>query len=55
MASGNSKQCMTDVIKAKAYELWDKDGRKSGNDLYYWLQAEKSVKSQSKKSSSKSW
>ena len=38
-----------ECIKKKAYELWDKDGRKKGCDLQYWLKAEKAVKDQSKK------
>ncbi|MDD4893926.1 MAG: DUF2934 domain-containing protein [Candidatus Omnitrophica bacterium] len=39
----------TDCIKKKAKELWEKDGCKQGNDLAYWLQAEKIVKGQMKK------
>ncbi|MFA5275507.1 MAG: DUF2934 domain-containing protein [Candidatus Omnitrophota bacterium] len=35
-----------ECIKKKAYELWEKDGRKSGRDLHYWLNAEKAVKVQ---------
>ena len=34
----------TECIKKKAYELWEKDGRKNGRDLQYWLNAEKAVK-----------
>jgi len=33
-----------ECIKKKAYELWEKDGRKQGRDLDYWLNAEKAVK-----------
>jgi hypothetical protein len=33
-----------ECIKKKAYELWEKDGRKQGRDLHYWLDAEKTVK-----------
>ncbi|MDO8536545.1 MAG: DUF2934 domain-containing protein [Candidatus Omnitrophota bacterium] len=36
-------------IKKKAYELWEKDGRKKGCDMQYWLKAEKAVKTQVKK------
>ena len=36
---------LTGCIKAKAKELWEKDGCKQGRDLDYWLQAEKVVKS----------
>jgi len=35
---------MADCVKAKAKELWEKDGCKQGRDLDYWLQAEKIVK-----------
>jgi hypothetical protein len=38
-----------ECIKKKAYELWDKDGRKNGRELDYWLKAEKVVKNQAKK------
>lgn len=45
-----NKKCknadLAECIKAKAKELWEKDGCKQGHDLAYWLQAEKVVKSQ---------
>jgi len=40
---------LTDCIKSKAKELWEKDGCKQGRDQDYWLQAEKIVKRQMKK------
>ncbi len=40
---------LTEYIKIKARELWEKDGCKQGRDLDYWLQAEKIVKSQTRK------
>ncbi len=40
---------LTNLIKEKAKELWEKGGCKQGNDLAYWLQAEKIVKGQMKK------
>ena len=43
------KKDETECIKKKAYELWEKDGRKQGCDLHYWLDAEKAVKVQIKK------
>jgi len=43
------KKDEAECIKKKAYELWDKDGRKQGRDLNYWLNAEKAVKAQIKK------
>jgi hypothetical protein len=36
-------------IQKKAYELWEKDGCKQGHDLDYWLNAENSVRTHSKK------
>jgi hypothetical protein len=33
-----------ECIQKKAYELWDKDGRKKDSDVDYWLKAEKTVK-----------
>ena len=44
-----NKKDVAECIKKKAYELWDKDGRKQGCDLNYWLKAEKAVKAQIKK------
>ena len=38
-----------ECIKKKAYELWEKDGRKHGRDLDYQRIAEKTVKAQIKK------
>ena len=43
------KKDMAECIKKKAYELWEKDGRKQGCDLSYWVKAEKAVKAQIKK------
>jgi hypothetical protein len=36
---------LTDQIRKKAQELWEKNGRKPGQDLKNWLEAEKLVKS----------
>jgi len=46
MAKKCSNTSLTECIKVKAKELWEKDGCKQGRDLDYWLQAEKIVKSQ---------
>ena len=49
----NEDEC----IRKKAYELWEKDGRKNGQDLQYWLNAKKTVEAHAGKkpqSSSKS-
>ncbi len=40
---------LTNCIREKAKDLWQKDGCKQGRDLDYWLQAEKIVKGQMKK------
>jgi hypothetical protein len=40
---------LTNIIKEKAKELWEKDGCKQSRDLEYWLKAEKIVKGQMKK------
>ena len=45
MRSECDKKDVADCIKKKAYELWEKDGRKQGCDMHYWLKAEKLVKS----------
>lgn len=37
---------LTNCIKEKSKELWQKDGCKQGRDLNYWLKAEKIVKGQ---------
>jgi hypothetical protein len=36
-------------IRKKAYELWEKDGRKSGREMEHWLMAEKTVHANIKK------
>jgi hypothetical protein len=30
-----------DPLKRRAYELWQEDGMREGEDLHYWLEAEK--------------
>ena len=35
---------LTDMIRKKANELYEKSGRKSGRDLDNWLEAEKAIK-----------
>jgi len=49
MGSECSKKDVSECIKKKAYELWEKDGRKQGCDMNYWLKAEKAIKSSIKK------
>ena len=40
----SSKDQLTEAIRKKAYELYEKRGRKSGNALVDWLEAERVVK-----------
>lgn len=44
----NIKKNQHECINAKAYELWEKDGCKQGQDVNNWLTAEKALKSQPK-------
>jgi hypothetical protein len=30
-------------IRARAYDIWDRDGRQNGRDQEYWLQAEREL------------
>ena len=53
MGNNCIKTDLTNLIREKAKELWEKDGCKQGRDMDYWLQAEKIVKGQTKKQ--KSW
>ena len=41
-----SRGQLTAKVKAKAYEFWEKQGKKNGNDQAHWLEAEKIIKSQ---------
>lgn len=45
--SRTSSQDLTDAIRKKAYELYEKRGRKSGHSMDDWLEAERIVKSRS--------
>lgn len=42
-ASASTSQ-VTDMIRKKAYELYEKRGRKSGRAMEDWLEAERIVK-----------
>lgn len=35
---------LTDMIRKKAYELYEKRGKKPGRDMDNWLEAEKIIK-----------
>ena len=39
-----SQDQLTDMIRKKAFELYEKRGRKGGNSLANWLEAERIVK-----------
>jgi hypothetical protein len=39
---------LTDYIRAKAKEIWQDNGWKKGQDLDYWLQAEKIIRNEVK-------
>lgn len=45
---GCSQSELTDAIRKKAQELYEKSGRKPGRDMENWLEAERIVKSQKK-------
>ncbi len=49
MEKRREKTDLTNNIREKARELWERDGCKQNRDLDYWLQAEKIVKGQMKK------
>lgn len=44
-ASTCSQAQLTEAIRKKAAELFEKSGRKSGRDLENWLEAERIIKS----------
>ena len=35
---------LTDMIRKKAYELYEKSGKKSGCDMNNWLEAERMIR-----------
>ena len=35
---------LTDMIRKKAYELYEKRGKKSGRDMDNWLEAERMIR-----------
>ena len=35
---------LTDMIRKKAYELYEKRGKKSGQDMNNWLEAERIIR-----------
>lgn len=52
----NDKCCKkneVECIQKKAYELWELDGRKDGQELNYWLKAEKNAMAQTGESITK--
>jgi len=49
MKNAYTDKDLTETIKRKAYELWEKDGRRQGCDMHYWLKAEKVVRGQARR------
>ena len=48
MSSGTSSgQDVNELIRKKAYELYEKRGKKPGNSLNDWLEAERIVRQKS--------
>lgn len=45
-----AKEDVDQKIRKKAQEIWEKTGCKAGHDLDNWLQAERIVKTQMKRS-----
>jgi len=39
-----SQDQLTDMIRKKAHELYEKSGKKPGRDMENWLEAEKIIK-----------
>ena len=39
------KTCVADLIRRRAYELFEERGRQSGHDVEDWLQAEREIDS----------
>ena len=50
MRRSTSQSCcdMNELIRKKAYELYEKRGRKGGNALSDWLEAERIVRASSR-------
>ena len=44
-ASTSGKEPSHDEIALRAFLLWEKDGRQSGREMTYWLQAESEIRS----------
>ena len=45
--TGITKDQLTEMIRKKAYELYEKRGRKSGHSMNDWLEAERIIKQKS--------
>jgi len=46
-SSSKTDAALTEQIRKKAYELWEKRGRPSGNSMRDWLEAERIIKKKS--------
>lgn len=47
-SSVTQQESLTEAIRNKAQELFEKNGRKPGRDLENWLEAERIIKSRGK-------
>lgn len=41
----NSARPQADEVAARAYQIWDHEGRPDGRDVDHWLQAEQELRS----------
>ncbi len=39
------KTCVSDLIRRRAYEIFEERGRQSGHDVEDWIQAEREIES----------
>ncbi len=46
-SSSKTGAALTELIRKKAYELWEKRGRTNGNAMKDWLEAERIIKKRS--------
>ena len=35
----------TDMVRSRAYQIWENEGRPDGRDLWHWLEAERQIQS----------
>ena len=42
--SGRSVDCLSELIRERAYQLFEEGGRQPGRELENWLEAEREIK-----------